>query len=292
MIVKITGGLGNQMFQYAFAKATQKKFHINKMQLDIDFYNDKKIHNGFELKKIFSINEKYCKQGSIQKYIDKIFVKYGYFKKKKSIKIFNRFYEVSLGFFPEYEKFDLENMYLDGYWQSEEYFYDYQNLIKETFKFPAIESVENKRIVDKILHTNSVSIHVRRGDYLSSDRYICLGETNYYQQAIKLITEKIDNPTFFIFSDDIDWCRNNLALSEEYEIVDWNKGDKSYVDLQLMSMCKHNVIANSSFSWWGAWLNINENKIVVSPEHFYKLESGFDDSHLLPKSWIKLPVIK
>ena len=96
------------------------------------------------------------------------------------------------------------------------------------------------------------------------------------------------NPVFFIFSDDIEWCKENLKLPEECVFVDWNTGNDSYVDLQLMSLCKHNIIANSSFSWWGAWLNNNEKKIVVAPEKFYKAESNFNDSHLIPKTWKKI----
>lgn len=99
-----------------------------------------------------------------------------------------------------------------------------------------------------------------------------------------------NNPSFgfFIFSDDIEWCKENLKLPEECVFVDWNTGNDSYVDLQLMSLCKHNIIANSSFSWWGAWLNNNEKKIVVAPEKFYKAESNFNDSHLIPKTWKKI----
>lgn len=288
MVVRITGGLGNQMFQYAFAKAMQHDLNIESLQLDIEFFHDNNVHNGFELEKIFHINENYYVSNCLEKMCNKVIVKCAYLLGRQFICMNNRLFEVSFGFFPELKSLNLRKMYMDGYWQSEEYFDSCKDYVRGLFQFPPICDKKNQEVVELINSNNSVSLHVRRGDYLMSSRYVCLGQTAYYQQAIEYARSSLINPVFFIFSDDIEWCKENLKLPEECVFVDWNTGNDSYVDLQLMSLCKHNIIANSSFSWWGAWLNNNEKKIVVAPEKFYKAESNFNDSHLIPKTWKKI----
>lgn len=149
-------------------------------------------------------------------------------------------------------------------------------------------SGENKIISDEIRKTNSVSLHIRRGDYITSkitNKFhgtCCLG---YYKKAMKLINKKVKNPKYFVFSDDIYWVKKNLEIKNAF-YVDDNVGDKSYIDMQLMSMCKHNIIANSSFSWWAAWLNNNPNKIVIAPKKWFN-DPGMDTTDLISEEWIR-----
>ena len=290
MVVRITGGLGNQMFQYAFAKVLQQDMNIRNLQLDIDFFRNNKVHNGYELEDIFHVKEKYYTPNCFEKIYNKVIVKCAYLLGQQYVHLYNRFFEVSFGFFPEVKSLNPENMYIDGYWQSEEYFALRKGYVRGLFRFPQICDKKNQEISELIKSCNSVSLHVRRGDYLKSSRYVCLGQTDYYQRALGYVQDTLTDPVFFVFSDDIGWCKENLKLSERCIFIDWNTGNNSYVDLQLMSLCKHNIIANSSFSWWGAWLNSNNKKTVVAPERFYKAESNFNDSHLIPDTWKKIKV--
>src|SRR5690606_38192956 len=138
--------------------------------------------------------------------------------------------------------------------------------LREHFQFPQITDIKNKELIQHIQQRNSVSLHVRRGDYLiASNQHLgSICDNAYYEKAITYINEKTDSPLFVIFSNDIPWCKETFNNIDAI-FVDWNTGNQSYIDMQLMSLCKHNIIANSSFSWWGAWLNNNPDKIVVSP---------------------------
>jgi hypothetical protein len=169
--------------------------------------------------------------------------------------------------------FDMDNVYLEGYWQSEKYFSNIESQIRSLYTFPEITDKSNLDLADKIKSCNSVSIHIRRGDYLSEKNAPMHGNIctkAYYDNAIKYISENVANPQFYIFTDDAEWARQQYK-GEEYTIVDQNHADNSFRDMQLMSMCKHNIIANSSFSWWGAWLNPNKDKIVTAPPKWFNL---------------------
>ena len=126
----------------------------------------------------------------------------------------------------------------------------------------------NTQIFEKIEKTNTVSIHIRRGDYLKDKQRNNICNVEYYKLAIEKIKTYIEHPSFFVFSDDINWCKENFQ-NEEFNFIDWNTGNNSFIDMQLMSNCKHNIIANSSFSWWAAWLNINSNKIIIGPMYWF-----------------------
>jgi hypothetical protein len=181
--------------------------------------------------------------------------------------------------------------YYSGYWISEEYFKEVENEVRDSFKFKGKLVHKNKDVAERIYNCNSVSIHIRRGDYLETDMnrkiYGNICTLNYYEKAIAKIHQKVENPSFFIFSNDIDWCRENLeVINAEY--IDWNTGDDSFRDMQLMSLCKSNILANSTFSWWGAWLNVNKEKNVLVPSRFFNdiLASNMDT--LVPKDWIRI----
>jgi hypothetical protein len=179
--------------------------------------------------------------------------------------------------------------YLVGYWQSEKYFVKHKEVIRQELTFKNELSPENLATASSLLKTASVSLHVRRGDYVSSQATndvhgVCT--LDYYRNAISHMARSVESPRFFIFSDDINWVKANLQLDFPCEYIANNVGANSYVDMRLMSMCKHNIIANSSFSWWGAWLNSNPNKIVIAPKKWFAKALSTED--LIPAKWVVL----
>lgn len=281
IIVRVIGGLGNQMFQYALYRSLSEKY--DEVYIDISDFNNIRGHNGYELSTVFNIKPLIAtkKQISKYKYKNNILSKLS----KKILGEKKNYYTMDkLLYYPKV--FELNNSYLDGYWQSEKYFKQIENLLRHDFEFNKELDEKNKIIKEKIENVNSVSIHIRRGDYLSDKNKKIYGDIatlEYYEKAISYIYENVENPYFFIFSNDIEWCKENFNI-KNIEFIDWNKGIDSYKDMQLMSYCKHNIIANSSFSWWGAWLNNNRDKIVVCPNKWINdNESLIED--IIPKTW-------
>ena len=257
--VDIYGGLGNQMFQYAFylSKLSKGCNVIPDISL---FRSDKKhlMHNGFELDRIFYLNHSVVFHSSwISQQLIKIALK---FKLDFLITKDNVFwgYQESL--------LNSAKYHLHGYWQSEKYFIDVANNLREEFVFKNIDP-KNLTIAKEMKECHdftSVSLHVRRGDYVNYNMKL-LGR-DYYEKAIEYIKSKVDHPRFYIFSDDMESATEIVKkLDVAYTPVMINSGVNSYKDMFLMSQCAHNIIANSSFSWWGAWLNDNSNKIVLAP---------------------------
>ncbi|GHT75423.1 alpha-1,2-fucosyltransferase [Bacteroidia bacterium] len=267
-IVRFQGGLGNQMFQYAFYEAL--KFHQKGIVLaDIRAYKFNPCHNGFEIHSIFNSQLDYSISSyTWYKILNYITGRKLYIQDKQVGKFDSSYLEK-------------KNAIYDGFWQTEKYFLPVENKIRKIFQFNTSLNDLNKEILEKIQLTDSVSIHVRRGDYLE---FSCALDKNYYYQALNYLESKIKSATFFIFSDDILWCKEHLNFQNSY-YIDWNSGAESYIDMQLMSSCKHNVIANSSFSWWGAWLNKNPDKIVIAPQKWF---NAMGEPDIIPESWIKI----
>ena len=179
------------------------------------------------------------------------------------------------------------DVYLDGLFINPKYFHSIEKDLREDFSFNVPLAGENEELAHEIESCNSVSIHVRMGDYTSTsvgDNYPGYGR-GYYERAMKLVEAKIDGPRYYIFSDNPEWVRSRLSLLDNCTIVSHNAIEKGYEDLRLMSLCKHNIITNSTFSWWGAWLNKNSAKIVVTPRKWF---SGLDNSDLLLDGWCVL----
>ena len=185
---------------------------------------------------------------------------------------------------------------LDGYWQNEDYFKDIREDILECFTFnPEGIDQKNKETAEKMMTSNSVSLHVRRGDYLTSAYqhvYSNICSVQYYKRATEYICQNIDNLFFFIFSDDIEWCKENIRElfgdgfdESRIAFIDYNHGDQSYLDMYLMSKCRHHIIANSTFSWWGAWLGTNEDKIVVAPDRWF---ANHDVTDIICDDWVRI----
>jgi hypothetical protein len=183
-----------------------------------------------------------------------------------------------------------KNAYIDGYWQSEKYFLPIREQLLKELKPKNKVSEKTSELEVDIKATQSVSIHVRRGDYISiksNNEYYETCTAEYYASAITYICEKLDKPLLYVFSDEPTWFEQNVKTNYQTVYITHNIGNHSYEDMYLMSLCKHNIIANSSFSWWGAWLNANANKIVVAPKKWFKIKSK-NSKDLLPKEWIQL----
>ncbi len=183
------------------------------------------------------------------------------------------------------------NNILWGFWQSEKYFEDIAQDIRKKFSFAKKISGEAEKIAQEVKSTNSVSLHVRRGDYVKFENMKKIaGETDisYYTRACSYIAERVPSPNFFVFSDDIAWCRENIKIPFPITYLDEKTaGPKNAYHLELMSLCKHNIIANSSFSWWGAWLNQNPGKIVVAPKKWYATTSSHEED-IVPETWTRI----
>ncbi|NII84686.1 MULTISPECIES: alpha-1,2-fucosyltransferase [unclassified Pedobacter] len=282
-IVKLLGGLGNQMFQYAFYRSLQNS--DLKVYADLSDFEEYPLHNGYELERIFNLNVK-----TPSEFILNLFrpnqSKWIFRKLKRILNLKNTYRAEENEFMFDASFLNNANNYYFGYWQNEGYFLNIADKIRDDFKFPEIKGVENQTVMQQIINNESVAIHVRRGDYLKDPLLGNICNLDYYEQAILSINSKIKNVQFFVFSDDITWCKQNLKL-ENVTYIDWNKKNNSYIDMQLMSNCKHNIIANSSFSWWGAWLNNNTGKMVIAPKKWTNNRS-VDDTDICPKNWIKL----
>lgn len=255
IIVKLTGGLGNQLFQYAFGRSLS-------YDLKTDIYFDLSHY-----------------EGEYSKSIIHDFYNLNHFKiKEKNLKFLNNeqilefdpsFYtETSFNELTQFPSLNLNNVHIpahfDGFWQSEKYFIHNEDIIKNDLQFKSILKGKNKKIAKDINDHNSVAMHIRRGDYLNYTKFgTC--SIDYYEKAVELIEKNVENPKFFIFSDDHHWVKKNIQIGNPKYKVTHNDVETAHEDLRLMSLCQHFIIANSSFSWWGAWLSKNQNKIVTTP---------------------------
>lgn len=276
------------MFQYALFK----NFKENgvEVKLDISAFKTYKLHNGYELNRVFGIEEELATIEDIDSLGDCRLDVYSNIRRK--ILGFKSSHYTQKNFEYSPEIFGFNNKYLDGYWQSEKFFESCKHKVISDFEFKGELCERNLKIKSIAEVENSISIHIRRGDYVSNPKAnnlhgnIC--NLEYYRNAIKFFTEKITNPVFIVFSDDIEWVKDNLKISNCH-FVSWNKGEYSYNDMRLMSFCKHNIIANSSFSWWGAYLNKNPKKIVVSPNKWFN-DKKLNTVDLIPDGWHKIDV--
>lgn len=287
-VIVVINGLGNQMSQYAF--------YLQKKRLDsstalVLFCNE---HNGFELNKVFDLNIQTSFKERIIYVIFRLLVieklKWIFQPVKKMLhtlgcKIIRENYDYN--FKKEYLKEGPGINYYFGGWHTEKYFIGVKDKVIDEFQFAAVNDEINLAYIKKIESTNSVSIHVRRGDYLNNANINLFGSVatlDYYQRAIDFMELKNPECHFFIFSNDIAWVKDNLFM-KNVTFVRGNSGTDSWKDMFLMTLCKHNIIANSTFSWWGAWLNKNQNKLVLCPNKFLMTDNYTD---VYPESWIKI----
>lgn len=291
VIVRMQGGLGNQLFIFAFGKSLAKRLNIN-VCFDVTKYDVKNPYREFGLG-VFNIKDiNLTKKGHgkdlFKKILKKILIfkclkKYIEPKEKVAFEDYKHINQAVDGFFYDESLYEISGRnYIEGFFQNPRYFEDIREEILNDFSLKEPLKGKNKELLNSIKGTDSCSVHVRRGDYIdNSGTYVLTPD--YYKQAMDIIREKEANCVFYVFSDDIKWCRENFKASENIVFVDYD--NKNYIDLELMKNCKHNIIANSSFSWWGAWLNNNPDKIVIAPNPWFPT---VDSSRQIPGSWIKV----
>ena len=276
--VKLIGGLGNQMFQYALGRHLSIKNSCD-LYMDINEFETYKLHK-YSLQH-FQIKENFLKLEDVP---------------KKSF--FYRFKFLNTGVTQErnfnFSKNILDTKapnYLEGYWQSELYFNEIRETLLKDFEVEKPLTGKNLEVFEEIKGVESISLHIRRGDYVSNQQTNSFHGTcslNYYKRALDYISgEKPDDLKIFAFSDDPQWVKENLKTEIPIRFVDHNDADTNFEDLRLMSLCKNNIIANSSFSWWGAWLNQNSEKIVIAPQRWFNNDK-VDTSDVVPNSWTKI----
>lgn len=291
IVANIVGGLGNQMFQYALGRSLSLSFGAS-LRLDVRDFFQHTIHQGFELERVFSAPVTLADTEVLKSTL-------GWLSSRHALRLLGRpsarFLHCNrLIIEPHFQYFSgikraSSSCYLKGYWQSERYFSSHIDVIRADFTFRSPLSNENKLVIEAIGAVNAVSLHVRRGDYLSNHHALCVHgvcSLEYYERAIKYITDRVANPVFFIFSDDLEWVKSSLKIEYPCHFIDHNQGSESYNDMRLMSRCSHHIIANSSFSWWGAWLNPSDSKIVIAPKQWFA--KPIDTSDLIPKGWVRL----
>lgn len=288
-IVKVIGGLGNQMFQFALYKALQKQHPKERVLLDLHCFNGYHKHRGFEIGKVFG--------ASFQKatLLEVAQLAYPY-PNFQTWRIGSRILPSRKTMLQEKPDFTFEptaigfegSMYYDGYWQHEEYFKAIREELMSIYSFPKFNDEQNLKAAQLVSSTNSCSIHIRRGDYLTDPLRKGTIGTDFASEAIKRM-KSIERPeTWCVFSDDIDWCKQHLAYNLDNEkvlYIDWNTNEKSINDMHLMSICRHHIIANSSFSWWGAWLSKNHDGSTIAPSKWMNMK---DVCSPVPENWIKI----
>lgn len=291
IISQVIGGLGNQMFQYAVGRAISLERGLP-LRLDISGFTNYGLHQGFELSKVFNCPIDIATKEEIKNVLG-----------CRSSSIFRKLLRRSYGSIfrgrhliiePHYHYWaEIKNIsqdsYLSGYWQSEKYFQDIAVVIRTDFTFKIPLEGRNAELAKQIDQVNAVSLHVRRGDYVTNSRTRAvhgLCQPDYYQNAVRHVYNQVEQPVFFIFSDDMAWVKEHLKIDAPCFYVDHNCGTESYNDMRLMSLCRHHIIANSSFSWWGAWLNPTVDKIVVAPRKWFTGDANTAD--LFPENWMVL----
>lgn len=294
VIVKLMGGLGNQMFQYAMARALSLRINTE-LKLDLSWFASEtygEINRPYELPH-FAVIENIATPKELKQLKG-----YEHRIVRRLRPIANRLIPTSWQSHIQEKYFHFDptilsikhDAYLSGYWHSERYFSDFTNELRHDFTFNQPLTGENKRIAEEILEYNSVSLHIRRGDYVNNTKNINFHGScslDYYYKGLAKISSRQDNLRVYVFSDDIEWAKRNIDITYPTLFINHNQGKDAFEDMRLMSLCKHNIIANSSFSWWGAWLNRYPEKMVIAPKRWFN-QPLYDTRDLLPDSWIKL----
>lgn len=287
-IIKLQGGLGNQMFQYAFARGLVAK---TGQEISFDFSGLNPIKGvtqrsfsldsfNIKIQKASDPDIKFFTQEKCAPLLTKI-------KRMFGFKIPSYLHENEHSFHPEVWGVGGDT-YFDGYWQSEKYFLHIEKEIREAFAPRQPLSQDGKMIAEKI-NNSSISLHIRRGDYVTNKKAAeTLGtcEMTYYQRALSVAIADIENPHIFIFSDDTSWVKESFdipyqtTIVSEYKVSDWE-------EIILMSKCERHIISNSSFSWWGAWLDTKYDTIVIAPAQWTK-DLRINNKDITPPSWIRI----
>jgi hypothetical protein len=286
IISNIIGGLGNQMFQYACGRALSTRLGCS-LHLAVDQFKGYVLHSGYELERVFQIDSPLATEVELRSLL-------GLQASPKIRRLLGRPAMknwCSEPFFNYWSGIDQvnERTYVHGYWQSEKYFKVQEDAIRDDFTFRMPWDPLDSAVAERMQNQPSASLHVRRGDYqLAKHKNIyATCDLKYYKDAIDLLRQRVPGVRFFAFTDDPDWVESNLKPAiGPLEVIRHNSGLRSPNDMRLMSAASHHIIANSSFSWWGAWLNRSPNKIVIAPRRWFL--NGTNECDLIPPSWIRL----
>lgn len=299
IISKLNGGIGNQLFQYAIGKslAVQKKTIL---KLDVSYFSwdvNSELQRKFLLNK-YNIDCEIASRDEIEKILYAKNIHRFISRKIMANKI--PYYKENLViekdmYYDENIFKTRKNVILEGYWPNERYFANVKEVLHKELRLKEENiSTSFKNSFRKITSTESVSVHVRRSDYINTNNGsfdifgVC--DKKYYEKAVSYIKDNIKTPILYIFTDDIDWVKNSFHFDADSVIVS-NNNLMDFEELQLMSYCKHNIIANSTFGWWGAWLNENAGKIIIAPEKWYNdknYQLFYEKSDFVPLSWIRI----
>lgn len=283
--INIYGGLGNQMFQYAAGRALSLRYQVP-LCLDLSWFSQKHDANTtvrtYQLGIFKNITATIQNGNSFpcQRFITRI---------RKYLPFSRVIREPHFAYWPAFAEITPPAT-LDGYWQSEKYFMDFQKEIRHDFTFPALPE-KAKQLCKQIMATpESVSVHIRRGDYVSNPQAQAFHgnlQQGYYNKALQLIKDTCGKNRLFIFSDDPQWTRENFdCCGNDATIIDLVSPDAPHLDMHLMSLCRHHIIANSSFSWWGAWLG-QEGGLTIAPRRWFA-DTSVDTSDIIPEKWIQI----
>ena len=292
VISELTGGMGNQMFQYAAAKALSGHHHTDLMLDVISFYREElpylEVPRNFDLYNFKGVNEILISDRN--QIADNNF-----YKKNKLAKLFpphrrkvykEPFYHFDKNFFKS-----RKDVLLKGGWQSEKYFSAHKNEVRQAFRVKDEVIKPVKELGHQLNNENSVAVHVRRGDYLRLPiilEWHGVLDASHYNNALLLLRSKLEKPfSIYYFSDDPLWVEENLCQKWPGKIISKDSQNTAIEDFYLMSQCRHNLIANSSFSWWAAWLNPNPDKTVIAPQKWFN-KAPLDTRDLIPENWIKI----
>ncbi len=290
IIVKIWGGLGNQMFQYAFGRALALR-NGTEFKMDIDFYRTVDPEKGHVFRTydldILNVKEVFATQKESSRlsrrfqneFLEKVANKIvGH---KKSYIREPHFHFSSIVYNAP------DNRYFSGYWQTERYFKEIEPLIRSEFTFKEAMGAKQQELLEKIKNSNSVCVNVRRGDFLTNANLGFQG-ADYFQRAQPIVQERVKDPTYFVFSDEVDWCEANLRFDGPVNFVSHDFAGRKFQDyLRLMAGCKHYIIPNSSFAWWAVWFNQSNDKLVIAPKVWFR-DTSLNTKDLLPADWIRV----
>lgn len=277
---RLHGRLGNQMFQYAAGRALATRLGL---PLAVDSRGALRRGEGV-LTRVFDLP--LAEPGALPSAKHDGFLAYALWRGFGRHPRFRR--ERGLGYNPAFAGWG-DDTYLHGYWQSERYFAAIGDVIRRDFTFPAFSTPQNAEMAARIAGTTAIALHVRRGDYLTLGAHV-LCDQAYYDAALARVLDGLKGtPTVFVFSDDPDWAKTNLPLPVEKVVVDFNGPETDFEDMRLMSLCRHNIIGNSSFSWWGAWLNAHDDKRVAGPVKWFG-DPKLQNPDILPADWMRIAV--
>ncbi len=283
-IVKVMGGLGNQMFAYAFA--LRLRGLGRQVALDTSWHERIRAHNGWELGRIFALDIPECDGADLKRLADLDRSLISRIRRRAFGTGKRHYVERKRCYDPRFLSMT-DDAYFDGYWQSPLYHVGIEAELREAFHFPPELEPEAMRTLAEAAGRTTIGVHVRRGDYLRSDDLGGVCGRAYYRRAIEFLSEGAADPRVLFFSDDLDWCRDELASGIDAVFVEWNRGADSWKDMRLMTRCDRLAISNSSFGWWGARLGQDKARPVVAPDRWFGARYR-DNTDIAPSGWTRL----